>query len=122
MGGDLEKRIRALELRLSPKYIVLQMLGGSERRILGGGQRLLSLFCDAAAQRHARSLGEREPASQYQSELELIRQSISDDGREQNQGQLTSIIRTLMNSPAGDVEANRLDEEQGGDIGDGYDE
>lgn len=119
MTNNLERRIRLLESRLSPKYIELEMANGRKHRIRGGGEHLLRLFRDAASQRYSRSVGEPVPPSQYPAELALIKESVNDNASEMGCGQMVGLVRMLMNSPAGDIEANRLDEAQGGDIGDG---
>lgn len=111
---DLKRRIEALEGRLTPHYITLSMRDGSKARIRSGWRHLLPIVVEAMHRHHDESIGELVGPSEFDKELELIKKSIADD----EEGQLISLARIALNSDPGDIRANRLDQDQGGDVGD----
>jgi hypothetical protein len=85
----LEKRIRALEARLTSDPVSLQFADGSTKEIRGPGDFLLDLFCAA--------LGRTDLNSRQAAQLELIRESVA--AEEPGGGHMVELLRALLNSP-----------------------
>jgi hypothetical protein len=86
----LEKRIRALEARLTTGAVVLHFADGSTRQICGRGDFLLGLFPGA--------FGGRDFSPAQAAQLELIRRSV--DAEEPGGGHMIELLRALLHEPA----------------------
>jgi len=101
---NLERRIRALEGRLVLKAITLVMPDGSQHKIRGDGQYLLTLCCEAMQQYHLKSEGLPVPPSEHAAALALIARSVSSD----EQGAMLELARNALTADPGCPEANQL--------------
>lgn len=101
---SIEKRIRALEARLTLKHITLVMPDGSQHKIPGDGQYLLTLCCEAMRQYNLKSLGQPVPTSEHVAALTLIARHVSSD----EQGAMLQLARNALTADPGDPEVNRL--------------
>lgn len=94
---NIEARIKALEGKLSIDYITLRLSDGTERKIRG--DNLLEVFREAMSREHAKREGLPIPAGKYAEEIDLILSSVSDDCRENGNGELVNLVRVLSQGP-----------------------
>jgi hypothetical protein len=87
-----EKRIRALEARMTTDPLVLYFADGSTRELRGPRHFLLSLLVGAC--------GGADLSSRQAEQLDLIRQSVS--AHEPGGGHMTEVLRCCLNGPAKD--------------------
>jgi hypothetical protein len=86
----LEKRVRALEARVTTGAVVLHFADGSTRQICGRGDFLLGLFPGAC--------GGQDFSPAQAAQLELIRKSV--DAEEPGGGHMIELLRALWHGPA----------------------
>jgi hypothetical protein len=91
---SIEARIKALEGKLSIDYITLRLSDGSERKIRG--DNLVDVLCASMRREYAKTAGLPIPVSQYDSEIDLIARSVSND----EEGSLINLIQVLAHGPA----------------------
>jgi hypothetical protein len=95
----IEKRLRALEARLSSEPVVLGFADGSTKEICGPRHFLLDLFCAT------RSGADLSPVQAEQ--LDLIRQSVS--AREPGGGHMVELVRLFADRP---IENHEVDNDE----------
>lgn len=88
----LEKRIRALEGKLSGNRVTLHFADGSTQEIFRNGNYLLDLFVNTCS---GRELDSRQAA-----DLDLIRHCVA--SRESNGGHLVDLIKCFLDGPVPD--------------------
>ena len=86
---QLEKRIDALEARLSPHSVILYLADGTTRAVSGSGNFLYSLLIEACRG--------SEVSPRRAEQLALIRQSV--DSKEPNGGRMCDLIRCFLVGP-----------------------
>jgi len=86
---SLERRIRALEVRLITDPVILYFADGSTREIHGRGDFVLGLFCGA--------LGGADLAPWQAEQLDLIRRSVG--AEEPGGGHMVELLRCALNPP-----------------------